>query len=145
MGSSPNEMLSDYMGYLKDMNEYVDAPYTGRAIPKITWSQVKELYGGAVADALKTDEMARSNDEIKGRLMGAIDFGKFKEETDLSATSNVRKRLEGANQKHYSKIIYKTNFSSAATNANSYVDVTKDYEQNFIKKQFDDLNYKGGL
>ena len=145
MGDSPNEMLSNYMGYLKDIDESFDAPYTGRAIPKITWSQVKELYGGDVADALKTDEMARSNNEIRGRLFGAINFGKFKEETDLSATSNVRKRLEGANQKHYSKIIYKTNFSSEATNANSYVDVTKDSVPYFIKKQFDDLNYKGGL
>jgi len=145
IGDSPNDMLSKYMQYLKRIHQSDADAYTRMDPPKITWSQVKELFGGDIADALKTDEMARSNNVIRGKLMGAINFGKFKEGTDLSATSNVRKRLEGANQKHYSKIIYKTNFSSEATNANSYVDVTKDSVPYFLKKQFDDLNYKGGL
>lgn len=138
-----NEPISDWLNWTTTRGPLVEQ--YDRNVPELTLDQVKKLFGGNIADAIKTDQMVVSNGNETSLLHSSINFSKFPPNTDLGATSNVRKNFEGSQQQHYSKIMYKTNFSSEATNSNSYVEVTKNSVPYFLKKQFDDLNYKGGL
>ena len=100
------------------------------AVPLLNIEDVGKIYGKEIQDAILTDEVVRKGNR------GALHFGKYPENTKLDPGGNLRNLLEGPQTGAYSKIRYKVNFASQATNSNAVVEEVKFSVPYYMKQLF---------
>ena len=99
-------------------------------VPGLNIEDIGRIYGKDVQDAILTDEVVRKGNR------GALHFGKYPENTKLDPGGNLRNILEGPQTGAYSKIRYKVNFASEATNSNAVVEEVKFSVPYYMKQLF---------